>query len=259
MAAETATNPTTEGNREHTYKYLNSTDRQTDMIVNMLPGIKMIQHEMVANLLSSGKTTPRWRNNEDMMQRDGIIDQERKIEDCRIMSKQPARFFRWGNGNKSSVEDEEEGIQHMRKSDAQLLPLTTAIKGNGRRRHKRETNQPPWPPPPPCPPPHGIFADRGRVTERGPVDYDTICKQRTEKLSKDLLVRFYRLDATIKIPKCIKLVVTSPVTSVNEGILFDFHDDGLLGQSKAHAGDPQSLGDKNDAPPAQAAVVGRGA
>eukprot|EP00984_Skeletonema_dohrnii_P021686 scaffold10879_cov128-Skeletonema_dohrnii-CCMP3373.AAC.1 len=50
MAAEAATNPTTEGNREHTYKYLNSTECQTDMIVNMLRGIKKIQHEMPLKL-----------------------------------------------------------------------------------------------------------------------------------------------------------------------------------------------------------------
>ena len=58
MTANTAINPTMVGDHVNTNKYLNELERTEDTIMTTVSGIKNIQQEMDANVMSRGKTTP---------------------------------------------------------------------------------------------------------------------------------------------------------------------------------------------------------
>eukprot|EP00984_Skeletonema_dohrnii_P027540 scaffold17093_cov90-Skeletonema_dohrnii-CCMP3373.AAC.2 len=154
MTADAGINPTMEGDHGNTNKYLNELERTEDTIMTTVSGIKNIQQEMDANLMSRGKTTPLRILIVDMMQTEAFAVKGKGANALdntvfdevlnELLSRDPSSSLTRGVGvfRTGDMTDDEAYLLHQRKGkETALLTLVEiSMTWNGRRL-KRGINQ----------------------------------------------------------------------------------------------------------------------
>lgn len=159
MTADAAINPTMEGDHGNTNKYLNELERTEDTIMTSVSGIKNIQQEMDANLMSRGKTTPLRILIVDMMQTEAFavkgkganaLDNtvfDEVLND--LLSRDPSSSLARGVGvfRAGDMTDDEAYLLHEKqgKETALLTLVKISMTWNGRRLKRYHPPKPPWP------------------------------------------------------------------------------------------------------------------
>lgn len=230
MRAETAINPTTEGNRDDTNKYLSDLEAKNDVLATTISSIKNIQQEMDANLISSAKTTTRREKMTDIMQEGIDKGKDKWVEtlrqatnDGRLVSKvvleeSTTNPLTWED---SGAKTEERGIRELininkTKGREQQQPVLIHTKARNVRRHEKGINQSPCPPPPkpPWPPPHKnilmeyIALSVGRIHHEGTHNAQTRASESVLTTRK----RLYRYNGE---EECIIIVHTRATSRRN--------------------------------------------